>query len=174
MSQRTSDFLRRHNALLILQRIDKALGLPRKLEVFSYILTIENNANEITHLKERVNKLEECWKCTKSTTTTTTTTTTTITTTTSTMVKPDVAAPKADSRRSLSISPRRFPQRIIKICLWSLIIKTFLVRKKSESIFSFKLSKTGTTWKPHFQSILLKDFMINLGQLRKLIMLDGY
>ena len=33
MSQKTSDFLGRPNALLILRSINKALGLPRKLVV---------------------------------------------------------------------------------------------------------------------------------------------
>ena len=59
MSQKTSDFLGWPNALLILRSINKAFGLPRKSEVLWDISTIENNTNEITHLKERVDKLEE-------------------------------------------------------------------------------------------------------------------
>jgi hypothetical protein len=42
----------------LLQTINKELGLPGKSEVLWDILTIENNTNEITHLKERVDQLE--------------------------------------------------------------------------------------------------------------------
>jgi hypothetical protein len=47
----------------LLQRINKALGLPKKSEVLWGILTIANNTNEITNLKERVDQLEECCNC---------------------------------------------------------------------------------------------------------------
>ena len=53
----------------ILQRINKALGLPKISEVLWDILNIENNTNEITHLKERVHQLEDCCNCTTTTTT---------------------------------------------------------------------------------------------------------
>ena len=50
----------------VLQKINKALGLPKKSEVLWDILMIANNTNEITDLKERVDQLEECCNCTKS------------------------------------------------------------------------------------------------------------
>ena len=50
----------------VLQKINKALGLPKKSEVLWDILRIANNTNETTDLKERVAQLEECCNCTKS------------------------------------------------------------------------------------------------------------
>ena len=50
----------------VLQKINKALGLPKKSEVLWDILMIANNTNEITDLKEKVDQLEECCNCTKS------------------------------------------------------------------------------------------------------------
>ena len=49
----------------LLQRINRALGLPEQSKVLWDILTIANNTNEITNLKERVDQLEECCDCTK-------------------------------------------------------------------------------------------------------------
>jgi len=49
----------------LLQRINRALGLPEQSKVLWDILTIANNTNEITDLKERVDQLEECCSCTK-------------------------------------------------------------------------------------------------------------
>jgi len=50
----------------LLQRINRALGLPEQSKVLWDILTIANNTNEITDLKERVDQLEECCNCAKS------------------------------------------------------------------------------------------------------------
>jgi hypothetical protein len=55
-----------HDVPKLLQRINKALGLPEKSEALWDILTIANNTNEITDLKERVDQLEECCNCTQS------------------------------------------------------------------------------------------------------------
>ena len=54
------------NVPKLLQRINNALGLPKKSEALWDILKIANNTNEITDLKERVDQLEECCNCTKS------------------------------------------------------------------------------------------------------------
>ena len=67
------------NVPKVLQKINKALGLPKKSEVLWDILSISgintkveenvadiaNNTNEITNLKETVDQLEECCNCTK-------------------------------------------------------------------------------------------------------------
>ena len=67
------------NVPKVLQKINKALGLPKKSEVLWDILLIgdintkvdenvadiANNTNEITNLNERVDQLEECCNCTK-------------------------------------------------------------------------------------------------------------
>ena len=48
-----------------LEKLNKALGLPKNSKVLWDITSIANNKDEITNLKARVDQLEECCNCTK-------------------------------------------------------------------------------------------------------------